>query len=715
MIKRSLVAVVSLALVVGLALATGGCRSGKRSSTTPTATSPAKPATFVLPTSAVRFGRYEAVPLLGRSAPRYAGPSTPHSLSGVAMVPDVRRFLRNPGVSDALAKNGFVVVPSTMHLFQFAYEGNVYSGWPVFVTTDVAYHEWHLLFDKTLRNLEQQVLLPKLQKLVSGSLQAAHAQNTALAGTALAEAASRVEQLFEVAAAELGRPVELGSLAQKEKALIDAHRAPDAFSPLLGMKVDYSLFTPRGHYTRNASLTRYFVALSVLGQLPFCLPGTSDCPSGVEPARIGILAARTLAGDPDLVSLWRSIYDPTAFLVGRADDYTPVELAAAAKKVVPAWLQDAGALADDATVAKVIRALVAARPVLINPERAAIRYMGTRFVVDSYVLDQLVYPNVGTPAKPRLMPSALDLAAVFGSGFAYRTLQKAGETTYANYDSQLAKLRKAVAARPAADWGSTVYDAWLYALEPMFVSHGTAFPDFMRTQLWAAKDQQAGLGSYTELKHDTVLYTKQFVAEGAGPENVPPRRNWVEPDPVAFGRLASVAELLRQGLRERHLLTPAESTLLRDEIGMFTFLERIAKDELAAKPISKHDNDRLTYLGGELEALWFRTSDASGANVPSPDQADAVVVDLGSSPKGVLEVGTGRIDRIYVLVPDDNGKFQVALGGVYSYYEFTSPPGQRLDDTAWRAMLDKGTQPARPAWESSIMAGKTEPMPSLGP
>src|SRR5665647_599233 len=170
------------------------------------------------------------------------------------------------------------------------------------------------------------------------------------------------------------------------------------------------------------------------------------------------------------------------------------------------------------------------------------------------------------------MPSALDLAAVFGSGFAYRTLQKAGETTYANYDSQLAKLRKAVAARPAADWGSTVYDAWLYSLEPMFVSHGTAFPDFMRTQLWAAKDQQAGLGSYAELKHDTVLYTKQFVAEGAGPENVPARRNWVEPDPVAFGRLVSVAGLLREGLRERRLLTPVESALLRDEIGMFTFL-----------------------------------------------------------------------------------------------------------------------------------------------
>jgi hypothetical protein len=97
------------------------------------------------------------------------------------------------------------------------------------------------------------------------------------------------------------------------------------------------------------------------------------------------------------------------------------------------------------------------------------------------------------------------------------------------------------------------------------------------------------------------------------------------------------------------------------------------------------------------------------------DQADAIVADLGSGPKGVLEVATGRIDRLYVLVPDGKGAFEVALGGVYSYYEFTNPPGQRLDDTAWRAMLDRGTQPARPSWESPFMAGKEEPAPPMGP
>lgn len=688
------------ALLLGLALATAGCGSAKHNAT----------GGAVLPTSSVSFGSYQVVPLLTGS--KYAGPATPHSLTGVKIVPAVQKDLKNPGVAEALAKDGFVVVPADIRLFQYAYEGNTYAGWPVFVTTDVAYHEWHQLFDKTLRDLEQNVLLPKLEKLVTGSLDAAHAQTVQLAGTPLADAAARVEQLFEVAAAELQLPVELGPLAQQEKALVDAH-AETKESPLLGVKVDYSLFTPRGHYTRTPQLTRFFLGMSVLGELPFCLPGTADCP-GTRPARLGILAARVLAQKPDLQSLWHTIYEPTAFLVGRSDDYTPIEVAAAARTVDPAWVHDPRAFAEDAAVAKVVAALVKARPVRINPDHAAIRFLGTRFVIDSYVLDQLVYPNVGTPEKPRLLPSALDLAAVLGSGFAYQVEQKAGASDYANYDSQVKKLEQEVAGRPPADWGSTVYDAWLYALQPLFVQHGDQFPDFMRTPLWAAKDVQTGLGSYAQLKHDTVLFAKQFVAEGGG-ETIPARLNWVEPDPVAFARLVAAADLLRAGLAQRDLLTPREGALIRDEVKLFAFLERVAKEELAAQPISKADNDRLTFLGGELEALWFRTSDLPVNGPATADQTDAIVADLGSSAKGVLEVATGRTDRIYVLVPDGKGGFEVALGGVYSYYEFTSPPGVRLDDTTWRAKLDNGTEPARPSWEGSFLAGKREPPPVAGP
>ncbi len=182
-------------------------------------TEPTSPATegVALPVSLVRFGEYTSVPLLDADAPAYAGPATPQSLDGVQIAPEVQRALEQAGVSETLAENGFVVVPADFRLFHFAYQGNVYEGWPVFVTTDTAYHTWHLVFDKMLRSLEQEVLLPKLETLVSGLLEAAQAQTAEVAGTPLEDAASRVEQLFQVAAAELGLPVTLGPLARRRR------------------------------------------------------------------------------------------------------------------------------------------------------------------------------------------------------------------------------------------------------------------------------------------------------------------------------------------------------------------------------------------------------------------------------------------------------------------------------------------------------------------
>ena len=153
--------------------------------------------------------------------------------------------------------------------------------------------------------------------------------------------------------------------------------------------------------------------MSVLGQLPFCLPGTVGCPN-LEPARMGILAARVLDRDPALVALWREIYEPTAFLVGVADDYTPLEVEAAAAQTPAGGLGNAKAFESDAAVNAVVRALAKKRQVKINTERASIRLMGTRFVLDSYILDQLIAPKVGAGDKQRLTPSALDLAASFG-------------------------------------------------------------------------------------------------------------------------------------------------------------------------------------------------------------------------------------------------------------------------------------------------------------
>ena len=76
------------------------------------------------------------------------------------------------------------------------------------------------------------------------------------------------------------------------------------------------------------------------------------------------------------------------------------------------------------------------------------------------------------------------------------------------------------------------------------------------------------------------------------------------------------------------------------------------------------------------------------------------------------------IDRIYVIVPDDAGRFHVASGGVYAYYEFHWPTRDRLTDEAWRTMLRKGDVPERPAWQQVLFtdpAASEEPEPKPTP
>lgn len=120
------------------------------------------------------------------------------------------------------------------------------------------------------------------------------------------------------------------------------------------------------------------------------------------------------------------------------------------------------------------------------------------------------------------------------------------------------------------------------------------------------------------------------------------------------------------------------------------------------------DNDRLRFIGAELEGFAMRTGDLDESGGVDRDQDAAIVADIatGVSEDGstiVLEVGTGRFDRILVIVPGTEG-FQVAVGAVYAFHEFVSETGERLTDESWREILDAGAAPARPAWQEVLFA-----------
>jgi hypothetical protein len=238
---------------------------------------------------------------------------------------------------------------------------------------------------------------------------------------------------------------------------------------------------------------------------------------------------------------------------------------------------------------------------------------------------------------------------------------------------------------------------------------GEAYPAFMQTQAWARKDLHTALGSWTELKHDTILYAKQVMAElgGGGPEEVP-IHGYVEPNPEAYARLLALTRMTSTGLEERGLLSDKTTYHLQELEEYLIFLQSMAERELSGAAISDDDYERLKYYGGWLEMMTLAAADAENAdwsNQFDEDEQAAIVADVATDPEGnVLEEATGRIYEIYAVVPDGRGNLQIAKGATYSYYEFSWPLSDRLTNEKWRALLTEGTQPAQPEWTTTFIA-----------
>jgi hypothetical protein len=407
------------------------------------------------------------------------------------------------------------------------------------------------------------------------------------------------------------------------------------------------------------------------------------------------------------------------FLVGKSDDLSFHEYGPLMDAVYGPS-PELPALADDALLERFTAAARQLPPPQINSmwvyiwedeEEATqgFRFMGQRFVLDAYIFEQLIWREVGEFGDERWLPKGLDVFAAMGNEEAYAILDEMGETDYLNYDEQLAKVREEIAGLGIDSWTQNLYWNWLYALQAVVAPKDEGYPSFMRTQAWARKDLHTALGSWTELKHDTILYAKQVMAElGGGGMIPPPVRGYVEPNLEAYARMLALTRMTRAGLEEQGILTENVAFLLSELEGMLTFLQSIAERELAGGEISSDDYERIKFYGGWLERMTLAAADPTEgegyATVFSEDEQAALVADVATDPNGqVLEEAIGRIYEIYAVVPDGVGGLQIARGGVFSYYEFPWEIRDRLTNEKWRAMVAAGEQPQQPEWTEAFI------------
>lgn len=636
----------------------------------------------------------------------------------------------------ALASNAFVARPTAEEQLFYLYENNTYKKIPSFVTTDSVLHTYHVFYDFTLRYLEKEQLLPAAKELSRHMLDAnLAALNTNAAGN-LHTALVRNAAFFAVPLILLGEkpalPAEVKTPVDLELARIERHT--DWTPGLTGAHVDYTQFVPRGHYTRSEAFKRYFKAMMWYGLVPMNLIKENTRDEVDTPAVLqALIVTDQLTADAQARALWRRLYDPTVFYVGKADDLSYSDYAACSAQVFGPGGSDRF---DNAEKLAQFAALVQTR--LPGPgirtynlfagglQGKQFRFMGQRFIPDSRILQELTYPRVGNEGAKRYFPLGLDVFAVLGDPRAAQLIDTVyRETRFDQYLAQRNKLQQEIRAMTPADWGQNLYYGWMYCLLPLTQPRPQGYPSFMRGLAWRDKSLVTMLGSWTELRHDTILYAKQSaVAEcgDSGEEPPPPTPGYVEPEVGLYERLAWLLRLNRAGLAQRSLLKDGDELAqgFDDFIDLVTFLAAASRKELRNAPLSREELRTLERYGGQLEWLMLSVSSLGSEGQPSgwweiaskTDRNMALVADVHTANTDVLEEAVGHAAEIWVIVPF-NGKLILTRGATFTYYEFQHPSRDRLTDEAWQSRLQAGKAPPMPAWTGSYLRGPgpTKPAP----
>jgi hypothetical protein len=632
-----------------------------------------------------------------------------------------------------LQENGFVVLPRGPEKMAAIYTQAREASIPVLVTVDALLHAFHILYDYTLRSVEIEHLLADLELLNEAMLARSLADLDAANSQESQEASRRNVAFFAVASAllrpETSIPSQVSEMVQQELALIEAHSG-FAPSPILGYEEDYSQYVPRGHYTRSEAFERYFKCMMWYGRIGFH-PTTKDKERARRETRQALMITaglfQTTAHNQAAIDIWKRIYEPTVFFVGRADDLTPTDYDNLAQSLFgepigPTLWDDQDKLdafrqaTRDLQGPRIVGGLVDDTQDTTDETRS-FRFMGQRFVYDSYIFQQLVYDQVGvfqgqgqpftlsaSDAGPvRGMPRGLDIAAVLNSDRALEILDREGDTAYQGYDGQMQTLRQEMSALPAGQWTENLYWGWLYSLRPLLTPAGPGYPAFMQNQAWTDKSLFTFLASWTELRHDTILYAKQSYTLRATSILEPPEpaRGYVEPQPEVYARLAALAGQMRSGLEQRELLNAEFASKLQELEDVLVQLKTIAEKELEGQAPSDQDYELIQNIGSILDRLTTFSAQIDQQISSEADERMAIVADVHTDANTyqVLEQGVGDAFTLYAIVPD-GANTQVAMGAVFSQYEFRQPMADRLNDETWQAM----EKPPLAPWTSSFVA-----------
>lgn len=612
-------------------------------------------------------------------------------------VENLWQFYLQDGMVEKLSQNGFVVCGEAGSEFFEIYEQNRYMMVPNFITVDSLMHTYHLYFSHLLKNIEKDYLADSITQLSKKMLETSVVQYDELKGSEWESAAKRNVAFFTIGAKLVDDSVtvqaDVTDIVQGE---LDRITLAEGIyeSAITGKNEDYTQYIPRGYYEGDQKLEQYFKAMMWYGRIHF-----SQDEEDLD--RSALLITKALADDEQAYRLWESIYAVTSFFAGASDDVGVCEYAPLIHEVYGENITVADLVGKERDFEQ-FHKMTASLPVpqinsipINDGEDNVIpgfRFMGQRFSIDATIMQNLIYRNVGQNSEGlnRMLPDVLDVPAALGSETALGILEENGTTEYEGYSENMELLRSGLAKENATLWSASLYAGWLNTLRPLLTVKGEGYPMFMQNEEWIKKDLECFAGSFAELKHDTILYSKQVMAEmGGGYDEEPDFRGYVQPEPLVYERFAALADMTAQGLKEYGMLDSADEENLSRLAQIAEQLLTISVKELQNEALTEEEYAFIECYGGDLEHFWYEAvkDNSESEYIYSEEYPAAIVADIATDPNGsVLEVATGKPSKIYVVVQVD-GKIKLASGSVYSFYQFAWPMDDRLTDTKWRQMM----------------------------
>ena len=620
-------------------------------------------------------------------------------------------------ILEKLQQNNFVITKgNNLQLFH-AYEENDYRQVPNFITTDLYLQAFHMYFSYILKSLEKQHIIPTLEMLC-------HSFNAACIKLAEQTEDESLKDMAEHAATFYAIPYYL--LTNKtltvpskyeteyQEEIEHINKQEDNFSDFLSYKdayFPYSLFKPRGHYTREPQLQAYFKAMMWLQTACFCREQQEQLKRSIFQA--AVLCTYKSIDQTPLIKLYQHIYTPLTFLMGEADNLSIFDIARILEKNNAIHIEDALTAGQ---IEKVNQALIelAKHKNNIKPQieitcRDKINFMPQRYLSDNEVTQKLVDVN---PNSQRAYPKGLDVFAAFDTGTAESLLIDFYKepNNWSEYSKELQQLKDKFKTSKSTQL--SVYELWMKSLLTMQQTDKNN-PGFMQTPEWGYKNLNTALASWAELKHDAILYGEQPMAAecgGAGPPD-PIVVGYVEPNLPFWRKMENILQATRLILQQNDCMTDdlkGKTDQLNDYV---TFLIQVTEKELRGEKLTEPEYRTLEYMGSSIEYFTLSVVDPDlhlddWSLVQGPDKSIAIVADIrGCNKNGILHIATGNANNIYVVV-EIEGNLYLTRGATFSYYEFVQPLGTRLTDEEWQKMLEEKKAPAVPEWMKSILIEK---------